>query len=245
MYLFLIGLEFSLLFPCVFVLFCFLIEFSFPLYFLSSGIWRVHIPLLASLTSKVQRKPGGGGKTEEVGALSWQSSGREAELSSASRVAARERRLLWLARLLRCAAPGSGPTASPRSPGTGRPGELKAHGASCAASPSQLSSLRPLRSRQPLRTLHSQGVCSPGQVEGAGSPTRLQLRLSTSEPRWLPDARPESAARCPILSGLKQSRNPALRAINPQPQLLSNPSSETSSGRVGPDRAGNLPPLPY
>lgn len=243
MYLFLIGLEFSLLFPCVFVLFCFLIEFSFPLCFLSSGIWRVHIPPLASLTSKVQRKPGGGGKTEEVGALSWRRSGREAELSSASRVAARERRLLWLARLLRCAR--LGPTASPRSPGTGRPGELRAHGAPCAASPSQLSSLRPPRSRQPLRTLHSQGVCSPGQEVGAGSPTRLQLRLSTSEPRWLPDARPECAARCPILSGLKQSRNPALRAINPQPQLRSNPSSETSSGRVGPDRAGNLPPLPY
>lgn len=112
--------------------------------------------------------------------------------------------------------------------------------AGASSRPSDLLDLSSCREHREARAF----ACL-AKEKGAGSPTQLQLGLPTSDRIWLPDARPEDASRCPILPGLKQSRNPAPRAINPQLQFLSNPSTETSGGRIGPDRAGNLQPLPY
>lgn len=139
------------------------------------------------------------------------------------------------------AAPGLEPTTSHRWHGTGRPGGLRAHGAPCAASPSQLCPFDSvdLRSLSGNPTARAFVLLAKG---GLWVSSQTPVQSPTSELRWSLDARPDGAAQRSILPSLQQSRNPAPRAINPQPQLLSNPSAESSSRRS--ELAGNLQSLP-
>lgn len=199
--------------------------FSFPLCFLYSDIWGPYFPLL-SLESKVQRKPGGGGKAAEAGAGACcaPSPGGSGErpgalLSSGQRMQAAGACLPAALRQAWDPSPhlsNTGQVAQTSSGLTGHP-VLPARASS---GPSDLLDLGSLPGHREARAF-----ALPGQDKGAGSPTRVQRGPPTSEPKWSPDARPEDAARRPFLPGLQQSRNPAPRAINPQPQLLGNPSA--------------------
>lgn len=115
----------------------------------------------------------------------------------------------------------------------------------------------------PLPVQASSGPSDLSQTSAAAYKTQQQGRMlpaARAEPlvscpigRGLPTWKPrrplgvrlKAAAGFPIFYGLKQPRNPAPSAINLKLQLLSNPTTETSSGRARPDKVCNLQPLPH
>lgn len=133
-------------------------------------------PPLASLVSKVQRKPGGGGKAEEAGPGAGCAQ-RQAAVSGAAR---RSAGISWRTRAARarlplCARLGAhrlAQVACYRSPWRAE----GSRGTLCQPAPasSRPSDLSDLGSRP------RQGVCSLGQEEGAGAPTGLRTPARAS-----------------------------------------------------------------